>query len=37
MAKGIDPQLERGIMEIKKEIKEKGFTPPPRPAYEKRN
>lgn len=37
MAKGIDPQLERAITEIKKEIKEKGFTAPARPAYEKRN
>jgi tricorn protease len=37
MAKGIDPQLERAITEIKKEIKEKGFTQPARPAYEKRN
>ena len=37
MAKGIDPQLERAIIEIKKEIKEKGFVQPARPAYEKRN
>jgi len=37
MANGIDPQLERAITEIKKEIKEKGFTAPARPAYEKRN
>jgi tricorn protease len=37
MAKGIDPQLERAITEIKDLIKKKGFTRPPMPAYEKRN
>jgi tricorn protease len=37
MAKGIDPQLERAIQEIKTAMKEKGFTPPNHPPYEKRN
>lgn len=36
MAKGIDPQLERAITEIKKLLKEKGYTQPPMPSYEKR-
>jgi tricorn protease len=37
MARGIDPQLERAITEIKELIKKKGFSQPPMPAYEKRN
>jgi tricorn protease len=37
MAKGVDPQLERAIAEIKKELKEKGYTAPKQPGYEKRN
>lgn len=37
MAKGIDPQLERAIVEIKNLLKTKGFTPPPVPKVEKRN
>ncbi|MEP6951648.1 MAG: PDZ domain-containing protein [Ginsengibacter sp.] len=37
MAKGIDPQLERGITEIKTLLKDKGFKVPATPAYEKRN
>jgi tricorn protease len=36
MAKGIDPQLERAITEIKDEVKKKGFTRPNPPPYEKR-
>jgi len=36
MAKDIDPQLERAIMEIKDEVQKKGFTAPNPPAYEKR-
>ncbi|PVD52533.1 peptidase S41 [Terrimonas sp.] len=36
MAKGIDPQLERAITEIKNLMKTKGYTPPKVPAYEKR-
>jgi tricorn protease len=36
MAKGIDPQLERAIIEIKNLIKLKGFTPPAVPQVEKR-
>lgn len=36
MAKGIDPQLQKAIEEIKKEIKEKGFQKPKRPAPQKR-
>ncbi|MDP4262942.1 MAG: PDZ domain-containing protein [Bacteroidota bacterium] len=36
MAKGIDPQLERAITEIKNLIKTKGYTPPKRPSLEKR-
>ncbi|MFZ1800526.1 MAG: S41 family peptidase [Chitinophagaceae bacterium] len=37
MAKGIDPQLERAITEIKNLIKTKGYTAPPVPPVEKRN
>ncbi len=37
MTKGIDPQLERAISEIKTAMKQKGFTAPKQPAYEKRN
>lgn len=37
MAKGIDPQLERAITEIKDLIKKKGYNRPPVPPYEKRN
>jgi len=37
MAKGIDPQLERGITEIKTLLKDKGYKIPVTPAYEKRN
>jgi tricorn protease len=36
MAKGIDPQLERAINEIKDEVQKKGFTAPNPPPYEKR-
>jgi tricorn protease len=36
MAKGIDPQLERAISEIKDEIKNKGYTAPTQPAYQNR-
>lgn len=36
MAKGIDPQLERGISEIKNLIQTKGFTAPAHPAYQDR-
>lgn len=36
MAKGIDPQLERAIAEIKDELKNKGFKTPQTPAYQKR-
>ncbi len=36
MAKGIDPQLERGITEIKNLLKTKGFKQPPVPTTEKR-
>ena len=36
MAKGIDPQLERAIIEIKNLVKTKGYTAPEMPAYEKR-
>ncbi len=36
MAKGIDPQLERAIAEIKTLVKAKGYTAPGIPAYEKR-
>jgi tricorn protease len=37
MAKGTDPQLERGIKEIKDLLKNKSFTRPKVPEYEKRN
>ena len=37
MAKGIDPQLERGIKEIKDLLKNRPFVRPPVPASEKRN
>ena len=36
MAKGIDPQLERAISEIKNEMKTKGYTAPAQPAYQNR-
>ncbi|MFI5194966.1 MAG: PDZ domain-containing protein, partial [Chitinophagales bacterium] len=36
MARGIDPQLERAITEIKDEVQKKGFTAPNPPAFEKR-
>lgn len=36
MTKGIDPQLERAISEIKNEIKTKGYTAPAQPAYQNR-
>lgn len=36
MAKGTDPQLERGIKEIKDLLKNKPFTRPTMPSYEKR-
>ena len=37
MSKGTDPQLERAITEIKAELKNKGYTAPKQPGYEKRN
>jgi len=37
MAKAVDPQLERGITEIKAALKDKGYTAPKQPGYEKRN
>ncbi|MGE5521526.1 MAG: S41 family peptidase [Candidatus Dadabacteria bacterium] len=37
MAKGIDPQLEKGISEAKKLLETKGFKIPAPPAVEKRN
>lgn len=37
MSKGIDPQLERAITEIKAALKNKGYTAPKQPGYEKRN
>ena len=37
MARGIDPQLERAIIEIKNAIINKGYYPPKQPGYEKRN
>ncbi|MEP7253248.1 MAG: PDZ domain-containing protein, partial [Ginsengibacter sp.] len=37
MAKGIDPQLEKAIEEIKTLLKDKSFTVPATPAYQKRN
>ena len=36
MAKGVDPQLERAIKEIKDEVEKKGFSAPNPPPYEKR-
>jgi tricorn protease len=36
MAKGIDPQLERAVTEIKNLMKNKGYTAPTHPAYENR-
>ncbi|WP_078672928.1 S41 family peptidase [Chitinophaga eiseniae] len=36
MARGIDPQLERGITEIKALLQSKGYKAPATPAYEKR-
>jgi tricorn protease len=36
MAKGIDPQLERAISEIKNEMKNKGYTAPTQPEYQNR-
>jgi tricorn protease len=36
MAKGVDPQLEKAISEIKELIKKKGFTRPAVPGSEKR-
>jgi tricorn protease len=36
MTKGMDPQLERAITEIKNEMKTKGYTPPKQPAYQDR-
>ena len=37
MSKGIDPQLERAITEIKAALKNKGYSAPKQPEYEKRN
>ncbi|MEO8763617.1 MAG: PDZ domain-containing protein [Ginsengibacter sp.] len=37
MAKGIDPQLEKSITEIKLLLKDKGYKVPGTPGYEKRN
>ncbi|MGG9963627.1 S41 family peptidase [Ferruginibacter sp. SUN106] len=37
MSKGTDPQLERAITEIKAALKNKGYSAPKQPAYEKRN
>ncbi len=37
MARGIDPQLEKAISEIKSLLKTKGFSAPPVPAPEKRD
>jgi tricorn protease len=36
MAKGIDPQLEKAIAEIKDQVKKKGFTRPKAPKVENR-
>ncbi len=36
MAKGVDPQLERAVSEIKNEIKTNGYTAPAQPAYQNR-
>ncbi len=37
MAKGVDPQLERAITEIKDQLKQKPFNQPAVPKVEKRN
>ncbi|MBK8515384.1 MAG: PD40 domain-containing protein [Saprospiraceae bacterium] len=37
MSKGIDLQLEKAISEIKSALKSKGYTPPKKPPFEKRN
>lgn len=37
MSRGIDPQLERAITEIKAALQNKAYTAPPQPRYEKRN
>lgn len=37
MAKGVDPQLERAISEIKTLMKTKGYEKPPRPPMQKRS
>jgi tricorn protease len=36
LAKGIDPQLERGIQEVLKMLSAKSFVTPKQPPYEKR-
>jgi tricorn protease len=36
MAKGKDPQLQKGIEEIKNLLKTKGYKPPARPVLEKK-
>ena len=36
LAKGVDTQLERGVQEVLKKLKEKSPTMPARPADEKR-
>jgi tricorn protease len=36
MAKGKDPQLQKGIEEIKNLLKTKGYKPPARPALDKK-
>ncbi len=37
MSKGTDPQLERAITEIKNALKNKGYSAPKQPGYERRN
>ena len=37
MARGIDPQLEKAIAEIKNALLNKAYIPPVKPGYEKRN
>jgi len=37
MSKGVDPQLQRAIQEIKAIMKSKGYQAPAQPAYEKRD
>jgi tricorn protease len=37
MSKGTDPQLERAITEIKAALKNKGYSAPKQPGYEKKN